>query len=110
MEPYYGYTMTPAILSWLRAIRPLLPDKLTILEVGSLNVNGSPRSVFLDHTEYVGIDVIAGMGVDVVLDAHNLLLHFKDQKFNVVICCEMLEHDNNPMVTADQMRELVARS
>jgi len=60
-----------------------------VLELGSLDINGSPRSFFED-CEYIGIDRQAGRGVDVVCKAHE----FKSRKkFDVIISTEMLEHD-----------------
>jgi SAM-dependent methyltransferase len=62
----------------------------SVLEVGSLNVNGGVRDLFTG--EYVGIDRKAGPGVDRVMDAH--ALGFPDASFDVVVCCEMVEHDD----------------
>lgn len=41
-----------------------------VLEIGSRDVNGSIRSIFMDHgTEYyVGVDIEDGPGVDLVMD------------------------------------------
>ena len=99
--------MTPTILAWLKSIKAVLPSKPSILEVGALNVNGSPRSVFTNYGTYLGIDRRAGPGVDIVLDSHDLLTHFKERKFDVVICCEMLEHDPDPLLTVKQMTGLL---
>lgn len=57
------------------------------IEVGSLNVNGSAR----DHIvagEYIGIDMIAGCGVDIVGDF--MLLDLPDA--DVIVSTEALEH------------------
>jgi SAM-dependent methyltransferase len=65
-----------------------------VLEVGSLNVNGSLRA----HVEalkpvwYFGIDIQAGAGVDRVLDIANLTTERPYCDFDLVICTEMLEH------------------
>ena len=60
-----------------------------VLEMGSLNYNGTPRDYFED-CEYIGLDWMAGDKVDVVCKAHE---YKSDEKFDVVITTEMLEHD-----------------
>lgn len=67
-----------------------------ILEVGSFDVYGTFRSMFSSAGEYIGIDLSAGPGVDVVLSAHDMVGKFgdgPDADFDVVISCEALEHD-----------------
>jgi SAM-dependent methyltransferase len=60
-----------------------------VLECGSCNINGSVRSFFHD-CYYLGIDVVPGPDVDIVKKASE----FKSSElFDVVISCEMLEHD-----------------
>jgi SAM-dependent methyltransferase len=65
-----------------------------VLEVGSLDVNGSVRGdvVALGPAEYVGIDIRHGPGVDVVCDAADLVAKFGEDAFDVVISTELLEH------------------
>ena len=99
--------MTPSILTWLKSIKRYLPDSPSVLEVGSYNINGTPRTVFTNCESYVGVDRTAGPGVDLVLDAHSLSDYFKEQRFGIVICCEMLEHDSNPLLTVEQMTSLI---
>jgi len=67
--------------------------KPAILEVGSLNVNGSPRVTLSpdDYSRYVGIDLTDGYGVDVVLNVDDLPASGL-APFDVVISTEMLEH------------------
>lgn len=64
-----------------------------VLEVGSLDVNGSVRQLF--NGNYHGIDIQDGPGVDQVLDAHSLSMYYRDA-FDVVVSTEMLEHDTRP--------------
>lgn len=59
-----------------------------VLELGSLNINGSPRD-FFENCEYIGIDRMSGKDVDIVCEAYK----FKDNNFDIVITTEMLEHD-----------------
>lgn len=58
------------------------------LDVGSRDINGSPRELF--H-EYIGIDSLKGKNVDMRASAH--ALPFMDSEFDNVLCLDMLEHD-----------------
>ncbi len=65
-----------------------------VLEVGSLDVNGSLRSV-LEHYEpheYVGVDLVGGPGVDLVCGAEELVDRFGPDSFDIVVATEVLEH------------------
>lgn len=62
------------------------------LEVGSLNVNGSPRDGLNMSVNYTGVDIKAGPGVDKVVSVYDLSKVFLPESFDVVISTEMLEH------------------
>jgi hypothetical protein len=62
----------------------------SVLEFGSRNINGSVRNLFYLVGTYVSVDCVAGDGVDTVCLAHE---YKSEEKFDVGICCEMLEHD-----------------
>lgn len=69
------------------------PDAFTdvnVLEVGSLNINGTVRD-FFNAESYIGVDVSAGAGVDLV--AHGEDLDFADNSFDVVVSAECFEHN-----------------
>ena len=69
----------------------LIP-KLSVLDVGSLNVNGSYKEIF-DFLEcsYHGVDLEAGPGVDTVLtDPYQL--PFDDSSFDIVFSGQVFEH------------------
>jgi hypothetical protein len=76
------------------------------LEVGSLNVNGSVRPLFTGP--YVGIDMQAGSGVDMVLNAHDLGM--VSNRFDCIVCTEMLEHDDQPWLSLQQMAKVGTQS
>jgi SAM-dependent methyltransferase len=75
------------------------------LDVGSLDVNGSVRDYF--KGEYVGIDIREGKNVDLVLSAHDIVSHFGEERFDVVVCCEMMEHDRKFWVTMEQFGKVL---
>lgn len=62
-----------------------------ILDIGSMDVNGSLRSVAPAGFEYVGADMAPGAGVDVLLsDPHEL--PFGAKEFDVVVSSSCFEH------------------
>lgn len=63
---------------------------LKVLEIGSLDINGSVRPMFKPFTsKYVGLDTQEGPGVDIVYDAAK---YTKPNAFDVVVCAEVFEH------------------
>ena len=60
-----------------------------VLEIGSLDINGTIRPLFSGAETYVGIDVQNGPGVDVVADGAT---YESDIKFDCVVSTEALEH------------------
>ena len=61
-----------------------------VLEVGSLNINGTVREIF-NNCDYIGVDIGHGPGVDLV--AYGQELQFKDRFFDTVISAECFEHN-----------------
>ena len=103
--------MTPQILKWLGTVRDrFVPSPGKVLEVGSLDVNGSPRSVLEEVcVGYVGIDMQEGRGVDLILDGERAAHRFGTGSFDTVVCCECLEHTIRPWWVVDSMRLAVRR-
>lgn len=102
--------MTPQIQNWVKnAKENFIKKPGRVLEIGSKDITGSVREFFADASEYIGTDMERGFGVDVIIDAHDLLKKYKKGSFDIVICCEMLEHDNNPFQTINIMKELVKK-
>jgi len=64
-----------------------------VLELGSRDINGSPRQLFDRPGFYLGIDCHGGPGVDVVGVVHEVLASRKLDLLDVVVSTEMLEHD-----------------
>jgi len=66
-----------------------------IVEVGAYDVNGSLRPIiesWAKPSEYIGVDIVKGPGVDVVCMAESLKNVFGKEHFDIVICTELLEH------------------
>jgi SAM-dependent methyltransferase len=65
-----------------------------ILEVGAWDVNGSLRTVLepLQPARYWGIDIQPGAGVDEVCRAEDLITHFGPERFDMIVCTELIEH------------------
>lgn len=76
-----------------------------VLDVGSLDVNGSLKEDFKDY-DYTGVDMREGANVDVVLNGHDLSKHFK-QEFDLVLCFDTLEHDDLFWLTVAEMRKVL---
>jgi predicted SAM-dependent methyltransferase len=68
-----------------------------VIEVGSKVFDGSVRPLLESYgpKQYVGVDISAGPGVDVLCNAENLLDVFQPNSFDVVLSTEMLEHVRN---------------
>ncbi len=73
---------------------------LSVLDVGSMNVNGSYRTLFDDPSwRYTGMDAAAGGGVDVVLGRPYDWSSLGDASFDVVVSGQAFEHIEFPWVT-----------
>lgn len=64
----------------------------SILEIGSQAINGSLRASALPATNYVGVDIEAGEGVDVVVEP-GAPLPLEDGSFDLVLATSVFEHD-----------------
>jgi len=71
-----------------------------VLEVGSLDINGSVRTFFED-CDYTGIDVGDGNGVDIVCEGQNF--PGEPDYYDVVISCECFEHNPYWVETFENM-------
>ena len=65
-----------------------------VIEVGSLDVNGSLRPLMESYNpkEYIGVDVAKGPGVDRICKVENLIEEMGQNVVDVVISTELLEH------------------
>jgi SAM-dependent methyltransferase/beta-galactosidase beta subunit len=73
-----------------------------ILEIGSLDVNGSLRSEAPAHDRYVGLDFESGAGVDFVVKPRESW-PVEDSAFDLVMASSVFEHDSTFWDTFVQM-------
>lgn len=92
---------------YIRSIRSKYPNYFKggskVLDIGSLDVNGSCRMFFSD-VHYIGCDIGKGEGVDIVSPAHKLT--FRKGYFDCIISCEAFEHDQylpSTLINIDRM-------
>lgn len=74
-------------------------DPISVIEVGSRNINGTPRGLF-PNAHWTGVDLYAGPDVDVVCDMFD---YTPPDSVDLVICCEVLEH-------SEKWAEMISRA
>lgn len=75
-----------------------------VLDIGSLDVNGSVRHLFHKYgVDYVGIDFREGPNVDIVMNAHDIDQFLFD--FDTIVCLNTLEHDDAFWITLDNINK-----
>lgn len=99
-----GERLHASVMAWAAGKVADLGLGGTVLEVGSLDVNGSLRPLF-PRARYVGVDMRQGPGVDNRCLAG--ALPFGTGAFDVVVCTEMLEHDPSPWRSLPEMARVL---
>jgi SAM-dependent methyltransferase len=74
----------------LKSKYPTYFSNKKVLEVGSLNINGTIRILFTE-CDYLGIDVGPGKDVDLVCEGQNL--DHPNETYDTVCSCECFEHN-----------------
>ncbi len=84
-------------------------ESKSVLEVGSRNVNGSVRKdvMLLTPSEYIGVDIESGDSVDQIVNAYDLVKVFGENRFDVVISTEMVEHVADWIKVIDNMKKVL---
>lgn len=83
----------PLMIDFINRIKNRFPEyfqNVSVLDFGSLDINGNNRMFFENILNYVGVDLSEGNNVDIVSMAHE---YKSNQKFDVVMSTEMFEHD-----------------
>ena len=98
--------MNGSVFSWVgRQVAAFgLRDASPVLEVGSADVNGTIRPHFRADG-YTGVDIVAGPGVDRVVEPTRL--PFDADHFAAVVSTEMLEHAEYPAAVLGEMRRVL---
>lgn len=80
-----------------------------VIEVGSMDVNGSLRPIAEAHGPrgYIGVDVAEGPGVDEICSVHDLVNRFGEESFDLVISSEMIEHVQDWRLAISQMKAIL---
>lgn len=91
---------------FVRNLSKKFPDsfnKAKVLEVGSLDINGSIRQFFTD-CHYIGLDIGKGKGVDIVCFGEQY--DAPDSSFDTTGSCECFEHNPEWLATFKNMIRL----
>jgi SAM-dependent methyltransferase len=97
-------------MAFLRsALSPLEIENMAVLEVGSRDVNGSPRTIIspMGPACYIGVDAEDGPGVDIISDAADLDSALSHEKVDIVISTEMLEHAKDWRAVVSAMKRVL---
>lgn len=89
---------------WTKDFFPACFNGQSVLEIGSLDINGSVRPFFTD-CRYLGLDVGAGPGVDLVCGGQDY--DAPDASFDVVCSFEAMEHNPHWQATFANMVRLL---
>lgn len=93
----------PQQLQFIKTVSSNLTESyknISILEIGSYDVNGSVRNFFPD-SNYVGVDLTEGPGVDLVCSGDEV--SHPDNTYDICISCECFEHNPNWVSTFRNM-------
>jgi SAM-dependent methyltransferase len=96
----------PYQFNYINKLKILFPNYFInkkVLEVGSLNINGSIR-VFFANCDYLGIDVGPGKDVDLVCEGQNL--DHPTNTYDTVGSCECFEHNPYWVETFNNMHRM----
>lgn len=91
--------MRPFVRTFVGDCAEQLPLRPPVVEIGARPAQGQEATAdlrpLIGLTPYLGCDIQAGEGVDVVADIHRL--PFADGAVGTVVCVEVLEHVHDPL-------------
>jgi SAM-dependent methyltransferase len=109
LDPSIPTRVIASHTTWPDYLVPLLNRPgLRVLEIGSraVNSNGVFRRAF-PQCDYVGVDLHAGMNVDVVGDVHRLTELFGENSFDAVVSSAVFEHLACPWIVAEEIAKVL---
>lgn len=77
----------------------------TVLDIGSLDVNGTLKPIFKLAYKYIGIDQCGGNNVDIVCSSHKIPLI--DNSIDIIVSSSCFEHDPMFWITFQEMCRLI---
>lgn len=80
-----------AFFSAVAAANKAIITDSSVLEIGSYDVNGGIRNMFADCSQYVGVDLMQGPGVDRVAYGHEF--DDPDNSYDITLSGECFEHN-----------------
>ena len=95
----------PTQRDFFNKVKNKFPNKfkdISVVDFGSLDVNGSLKSMF-ENSSYIGVDIVSGRNVDVISKAHE----YKSDSIDIIVSGEMLEHDQFWKESLDNMYSLL---
>jgi hypothetical protein len=84
-----------------------------VLEIGSININGSARDLWGNLQPYHGVDIVPGPGVDYVLDIRDIenpAESVLSAPYRTILCTEVLEHVDPATLVPAMLRFCHGRS
>src|SRR5215212_6786125 len=92
-------------LKYLKRVLPVAEGP--ILEIGSKDYGNTTSFRDVYSGEYIGVDMEAGKGVDVVVDLTLGAGALPTDYFGLGICCSVLEHVRKPWLFAEHLTSVI---
>jgi SAM-dependent methyltransferase len=84
---------------------PRYTETFTVLDVGSMDVCGTYKTLLPPHAAYTGLDMAVGKNVDYVAKDPYCWEDLKDNSFDVIISGQCFEHVEFPWLTIKQIEK-----
>jgi len=101
--------MRPSIKKFVKICAETLPIQEPIYEFGSMQVPGQEGFAdlrpYFPNRKYIGADMSSGLGVDVVLNLHNIDL--PSESVGTVISCDTFEHVEYPRKALSELYRIL---